>query len=61
MKIKEVKEIILFGSYERAEYLEKSKLLKMDVRYIGTDMEYSKLDIYETMRGYKAFLEEVAE
>lgn len=50
-KEKVLKNVEVYGMLEKAEYLEKSKLLKLKVRYIGTDFDYSKLDIYEDNSG----------
>jgi hypothetical protein len=50
-KEKILKNIEVYGMLEKAEYLEKNKLLKLKVRYIGTDFNYSKLDIYEDISG----------
>lgn len=50
-KEKILRSIEVYGVLEKAEYLEKSKLLKMKVRYIGTDFDYSGLDIYEDISG----------
>lgn len=35
------------GWLERVKYIEKATLMKMDVRYVGTDAEISQLGIYE--------------
>lgn len=35
------------GWPERVKYIEKATLMKMNVRYVGTDTEISQLDIYE--------------
>lgn len=37
----------VYGWLERVKYIEKDTLMKMNVRYVGNDMEISQLDIYE--------------
>ncbi len=47
--------IELFGSIDKAEFVESGKLLKRanEIRYIATDFEYSGYDIYEEiLTGY---------
>lgn len=42
-----------FGMIERAELIDSESLLKLNVRYIATDCEYSGYDIYEdNLSGY---------
>lgn len=37
----------IYGMLEKAIFIEKKELLKMNVRYVTTDMELSQYDIYE--------------
>ena len=42
-----------FGMIERAELIDSESLLKLNVRYIATDYEYSGYDLYEdNLSGY---------
>lgn len=42
-----------FGMIERAELIDFEQLLKLNVRYIATDYEYSGYDLYEdNLSGY---------
>ena len=40
-------DIEIYGALEKATFMEKDELLKMNVRYLGTDIEFSEYDIYE--------------
>lgn len=40
-------DVEVYGMLERAIFLDKNKLLKMNVRYIGIDTELSQYDVYE--------------
>lgn len=43
----------LFGNIDRAELIDSETLLKLNVRYIATDYEYSGYDLYEdNLSGY---------
>ncbi|MDR0947897.1 MAG: hypothetical protein LBM69_00085 [Lachnospiraceae bacterium] len=47
-KEKECKvDVEVYGMMEIATFLNKDELLKMNVRYVGTDNEFSHYDIYE--------------
>lgn len=43
-------DIKLFGAPEQATFIKKNKLLRMNVRYIGTDIKFSQYDIYQDNR-----------
>lgn len=45
--IEKTVDIEVYGILEKAVFVDKNKLLKMNVRYVGTDMELSQHDIYE--------------
>lgn len=40
-------DIVVYGILEKAVLMDKDKLLKMNVRYVGTDTKLSQRDIYE--------------
>lgn len=43
----------LFGMIDKAELIDSESLLKLNVRYIATDHEYSGYDLYEdNLSGY---------
>lgn len=43
----------LFGMVEKAELIDSELLTELNVRYVGTDFEYSGYDLYEdNLSGY---------
>lgn len=50
---KQMVTVEFFGMIERAELIDSESLLELNVRYIGTDYEYSGYDLYEdNLTGY---------
>lgn len=48
-------DVEVFGALEQAIFIKKNELMKMNVRYIGTDIEFSQYDIYEDNRTGKLY------
>jgi len=48
-KVEEQKmvDVEVYGVLEKTKFMDKNELLKMNVRYMGTDIEFSQYDIYE--------------